>query len=152
MIVERKRANLTQILGLWFRPGINRIDDPEKVEELKENSSFKEQIEIGNMSIISDKTTVELSAKELINIINRTESIKELDEITDERTSVLQAIEKRKKMITIERVLRLKPEKALHIIEKIINVDILADLKAQEKRSDVIQAIDARMSVLIKGK
>lgn len=123
MIVKRNKASVTKIEGIFFYPG-NNIVKKEDEDKLNKNEYFQQLLETkingqpvheivieGETKTVLDKEGNEvesdfagLNAKEAIKVIKSTYSIPALEKLaeTEERTSVIKAIDKQIKIIREE--------------------------------------------------
>lgn len=152
MIVKRTKSNVTKIAGVFFKPGVNRIDNPKDVEALNANDVFNFEVEKGFLVVVSDGAVGEkgMSVADTVKYISEVESTKELAEILgkDKRPEVAKAVEARKIVITAERINRLKADEVKEFVLTVDSIDALTLAREDEERVTVQRAIDARLSEL----
>jgi hypothetical protein len=126
MLVLRKQACIRIISGVTFFPGLNG-EIPEKILQ---NETFKQEVELGVMEILSKEKGIEkeqakveevdeqivasvLSAKpnNAIKLVRNTLKIKTIEALAEKETRqpVLAAIEEQRKLLFVE--LKVEPKK-----------------------------------------
>ncbi len=106
MIVERTQPSVIILEKVMLKPGINVVSDKREVEALQKNPTFKEQCKLGflivNGASKSGGIDIPKKAADKIALIKKCLNYDDLEKFEEgeERTSVLNAIEEQREILT----------------------------------------------------
>jgi len=125
MLVERTKASVTKIAGIFFYPGMNKIK-PQDEKAVNESPVFQSQVAAGLMKIVEIKKAAEA---EIASDKETDEDPKANDETTTD-IGEMTAADARK------------------VIRKTLILSDLKAMKSGEKRGSVLDAIDKQIQKL----
>ncbi len=132
MIVLRTQASVRIIAGVTFYPGMNG-NIPTKV---KEDDSFKSELELGYMKVIDDKPATE--TKSALAIPSGPNPDRE--DVIDKPDKDL-----------VDAILGSTPKKAIELVKDTLKVATLLEAQKLEKRGSVVAALSDQIEVLTKS-